>query len=140
MSKVDVYKIAEDDVPLTQQVLVTGRLAYIRHAFADPMGKGPAGVNDPLWKDIPANGDFFSNESPGPEGLGTSFKAAVDKDAVYFLIDCPEPKMPELRDKTGSYDPRNTLPRIFTTPATPPMPPVWGDDCMEVYHTPGHGV
>ncbi len=100
------------------------------------MKKGPAGVNDPLWKDIPANDNFFYHESPGPEGLGTSFKAAVDKDAVYFLIDCPEPKMSELRDKTGSYDPRNTHPRIFTTPDTPPMPPVWGDDCVEVYLAP----
>lgn len=136
MNKFNVYEIAQKDAPICQQAHVTGNLAYIRYAFAKSLSKGPSGISDPLWKDISPNGDFFYSDYPIPEGLGTRFKIAADKEAIYFLVECPEPKMHDLREKTDHYDPRQTRPRMFMKPPTSPMPPVWQDDCVEIFISP----
>lgn len=136
MPKQDVFTLAEKDVPLSLQAHVNGHLARIRSACVERMKTGPAGATDAAWKSVPANCDFFTFEGPAPEGMGTAFRVAMDKEAIYFLIECPEPKMSELRDKTSAYDPRDFMPPRYRDPGTPPMPPVWGDDCVEVFIDP----
>ncbi len=129
----NVHRIAEADIAGAQQAHVTGALAHIRAAHATRMKAAPEGPADKRWRKAPKQGDFFFADSTRPEGLGTSFRAAYDDEAMCFLVDCPEPKMDELRENASNHDPRDAA---IPKGGSPGGPAVWTDDSVEIYVAP----
>jgi len=138
MKKPSVYEIAGADVPGAQQAHVTGALAHIRAAWATRMKTVPSGAADPAWKKLPSWGDFFFADSTRPDPLGTSFRAACDSEAVCFLVECPEPRMDELRERSSEHDPREPGSAQPGRPGAGGGPAVWTDDSVEVYLSPAN--